>query len=100
MHYALTLKQILDKFGADIKVDALLEHINESVSKKNAVSKSEVKHFGMGRLALYKAVVRSEIIDKHCENVVSEYTILFGAMEQELESFPENVLDICEDIFA
>lgn len=54
----------------------------------------------MGRLALYKAIVRSEIIEKHSENATSEYTLLFGAMEQELEAFPENVLDICEDIFA
>lgn len=59
IHNALALKEILVKFGASIKIENLIDFIVEEVAKKNAVSRSEVKHFGMGRLALFKGVVQS-----------------------------------------
>lgn len=57
IHYALALKEILSKLGSSINVQALVDYILEMVSKKHAISKSEVKHFGMGRLALFKAII-------------------------------------------
>lgn len=100
VQFALALKAVLEKFGAGLKVGVLLEFINEQTSRKNAVSRSESKHFGLGKLALYKAVVRSEVIEKHSENAGEEYGLIFAGMESEIEAFPESVLDVSEDILA
>ncbi|KAL4446059.1 hypothetical protein ABPG74_011051 [Tetrahymena malaccensis] len=99
MHYCLALKNILEKFGSSINIKSLIEYIVEQVSKKNALSKSEVKHFSMGRLALFKCIIISEIIEKHCENAQQIYDLIYQQLESEMSLFPQNVLDICENIF-
>lgn len=71
----------------------------EITSKKHALSKSEVKHFSMGRLALIKSIIQSQIIEKHSEDAEHLYTFIFELLQTEMDTFPENALDVCENIF-